>query len=442
MVSPSPQAPTEQMPEALVIHRVVEPPQARRQRLFTGGALVVVGALATVLFGLLSKPGFDAAFRLSSRSDLFPVPDVVVPARPSAILLGLVIAALGCWQLFRGFSRRGTKWVALATVVGFVLAFLCWAATGEPDSKLDLLSLMQQSIFLGTPLLLGAMAGVLCERSGVINIAIEGQMLTGAFLGALAASMAHNLGVGVLAAVFGGGVMGALLAVFSIRYLVNQIVVGVVLNVLALGLTGFAYDTFMKNDAAKYNEPGFFSQIKLPLLGDIPVLGPLLFQANAIVYATYVLLIVLQIALFRTRWGLRTRAVGEHPKAADTVGINVLLVRYRNVILGGMVAGLAGAYLTIGTVGAFGKDISSGKGFIALAALIFGRWSPVGALGAALLFGFAEALQTVLSYTATPVPIPSSFLAMLPYLATLFAVAGVVGRVQAPAADGQPYTKD
>ncbi|MQA02786.1 MAG: ABC transporter permease [Streptosporangiales bacterium] len=442
MTTPS-QAPAEQVPEeALIVHRVVEPPSARRQRLVTGAVLVVVGALVTALFGVSSESGFDAAFRLSSRTDLFQVPDLVLPARPTAILLGVVIIALGGWQLVRGFPKRATKWVALAAVFGFVLSFLCWAATGDPDARLDLLSLLQQSIFLGTPLLLGAMAGVLCERSGVINIAIEGQMLTGAFLGALVASMAQNLGAGVLAAVFGGGLMGALLAVFSIRYLVNQIVVGVVLNVLALGLTGFAYDTFMKNQAAKYNEPGFFGQIKIPLLGDLPLLGPLLFQANVIVYATYVLLVVLQLALFRTRWGLRTRAVGEHPKAADTVGINVLFVRYRNVILGGMVAGLAGAYLTIGTVGAFSKDISSGKGFIALAALIFGRWSPVGALGAALLFGFADGLQTVLSYTQTPVPIPSSFLAMLPYIATLLAVAGLVGRVQAPAADGQPYTKD
>src|SRR5690606_16751555 len=169
---------------------------------------------------------------------------------------------------------------------------------------------------------------------------------------------------------------------------------------------GFAYDQFMKNQADKYNSPAFFGQVKFPVLGDIPIVGPLLFDANILVYATYVLIVVLHIGLYRTRWGLRTRAVGEHPKAADTMGVNVLRVRYRNVILGGLVAGLAGAYLTIGTVGAFSKDISSGKGFIALAAVIFGRWSPLGALSAALLFGFADALQTVLSYTDTPVPIP------------------------------------
>lgn len=307
---------------------------------------------------------------------------------------------------------------------------------------MPLVAIAEGTLFLSLPLVLGALAGILCERSGVINIAIEGQFLAGAFAGAMIGTLAASLWIGLIGAALAGMLIAFLLAVFAIRYLVNQIVLGVVLNVLALGLTGFAYDQFMKNDAERYNSPGFFGQVKIPVLGDIPVIGPLLFDANVIVYATYVLVVVLHLALFRTRWGLRTRAVGEHPKAADTMGVHVLRVRFRNVVLGGMVAGLAGAYLTIGTVGAFSKDISSGKGFIALAAVIFGRWSPVGALSAALLFGFADALQTVLSYTQTPVPIPSSFLAMLPYIATLLAVAGLVGRASPPAADGVPYTKD
>jgi ABC-type uncharacterized transport system permease subunit len=228
---------------------------------------------------------------------------------------------------------------------------------------------------------------------------------------------------------------------FAIKYQVNQVVLGVVINVFALGVTGFGYDALMQTNAPSYNDPGFLSPVKIPLLGDIPVVGPVLFDANIIVYLTYLLIVVIDVALFRTRWGLRSRAVGEHPKAADTVGIKVLRTRYRNVILGGMVAGLGGAYLTIGAVGSFTKNISSGKGFIALAAVIFGRWSPRGAIGAALLFGFADGLQTLLSVVGTPVKIPSAFLSMLPYLATLFAVAGLVGRVQAPAADGEPYVK-
>jgi len=202
------------------------------------------------------------------------------------------------------------------------------------------------------------------------------------------------------------------------------------------------YDALMQPNADALNNPRIFDPISVPLLSKIPILGPLLFEANIIVYLMYVLIIVVDVALFRTRWGLRTRAVGEHPKAADTVGIKVLAMRYRNVVMGGAVAGLAGAYLTLGSVGAFSKNISSGKGFIALAAVIFGRWSPRGAIAAALLFGFSDALATVLSFTQTPVTIPSNFLVMLPYLATLFAVAGLVGRVQAPAADGEPYVKE
>lgn len=235
--------------------------------------------------------------------------------------------------------------------------------------------------------------------------------------------------------------MGALLAVFAIKYVVNQVVLGVVINAFALGITGFGYDALMQSDPSAYNEPGFFAPIRIPVLADIPVIGQLFFNVNIIVYMTYILIIVIDVALFRTRWGLRTRAVGEHPKAADTVGIKVLRTRYRNVIMGGVVAGLGGAFLTIGAIGGFTKDISSGKGFIALAAVIFGKWSPRGAIGAALLFGFADALQSLLSVAGTPVPIPSNFLLMLPYLATLFAVAGLVGRVQAPAADGEPYVK-
>lgn len=440
--TPSQTLPAEVPEEDLVIHRHVAPPLSRRQRLVVGMSLVCVGLFVALAFGVAAPHDYTVAFKLGSSGTWVDIPDIVLPARISAIVLGFVVVVLGGWHLTRGFARKRIKWVATVAIVCFILGFLCWASTGKAGSEIDLLGLMQQAIFLAVPLILGALAGIMCERSGIINVAIEGQMLAGAFLGALTASLAHNLGVGVLFALVAGGLMGALLAVFSIRYLVNQVVVGVVLNVFALGLTGFAYDMFMKDNADKYNDPGFFGSVQIPVLGDIPVIGPLLFDANVIVYATYVLIVVVQVALFRTRWGLRTRAVGEHPKAADTVGINVLRLRYRNVILGGLISGLAGAYFTIGTVGTFSKNITSGKGFIALAAVIFGRWSPLGALGAALLFGFADALQTVLSYTETPVPIPSSFLAMLPYLATIFAVAGLVGRARGPAADGEPYTKE
>jgi simple sugar transport system permease protein len=425
----------------VIVHEVVERPVSTRRRIITGAVLVAAGLLCALGFGLGSRAGFDATFRLSAVEQYVAVPDVALPARITCLVLGFVVVALGAYQLVRGFSRSQLRWVVTVTIVCFVLAFMCWSMTGRKGTEIDMLGLLSNTIFLAIPLILGALAGVVCERSGVINIAIEGQMIAGAWAGALFASVTHNLYIGVLAALIAGAAMGWLLAVFAIRYLVNQVVLGVVLNVFALGLTGFIYDAVMQPNTLTLNSPDVFQPIAIPVLSKIPIIGPLLFDQTVIVYATYVLIVVVDVALFRTRWGLRTRAVGEHPKAADTVGINVLWVRYRNVMLGGAIAGLAGAALTIGAIGAFTKDISSGKGFIALAAVIFGRWSPRGATAAALLFAFADALQTVLSFINPPFPIPSYFLAMLPYLATIFAVAGLVGRVRAPAADGEPYVK-
>jgi general nucleoside transport system permease protein len=418
---------------------VVELPVSRRHRNVTGSVLVVLGLLTALALGLGSKAGVDAKFNIASATDYVKIPTISLPARAVAVAIGLLIVVLGVIQIARGFSRRAMAWVIAVTIVGVVFAFLCWASTGQGNA-IDLLSLFQQTVILAVPLILGAMAGILGERSGVVNVAIEGQMLTGAFAGALVATLAKNDGVGIVGAMVAGGLIGALLAVFAIKYLVNQVILGVVLNLLALGLTGFVYDALMAPHQEQYNNSPPMNAIAIPVLSKLPLVGSLLFDQNIIVYMMYAIVIVIEIALFRTRWGLRTRAVGEHPLAADTVGVKVRRTRYRNVILGGLVAGLAGAFLTVGQDVTFTKNITSGKGFIALAAVIFGRWSPRGAVGAALLFGFCDALQTVLSFIGTPVTIPSSLLAMLPYLATIFAVAGLVGRVRAPAADGVPYT--
>jgi general nucleoside transport system permease protein len=425
--------------ELLERQSVVELPSARRDRIVSGWALIVLGVLTGLLFGLGTKAGVPASFKVSSPTDYFTIPTITVPARPVALVIAGVIVVLGIVELVRGFSRRAMRWVTAFALVGLVVAFLAWATTGQRIT-LDVLSLLNQTLLLSVPLILGAMAGVLGERSGVVNVAIEGQLLAGAFAGALVGTLAKNDVIGITGAIVAGGLIGALLAVFAIKYLVNQVVLGVVLNLLVLGLTGFLYDALMAPQASTYNSPPTLNNFQIPVLGKIPVVGQVLFDQNIIIYLMYVIVIAIDVWLFRTRWGLRTRAVGEHPQAAETVGVKVRRTRYRNVILGGLVAGLGGAYFTIGTNVTFAKDMTSGLGFIALAALIVGRWKPLGALGAALLFGFASSLANVLSFIQPPVQINSAFVAMLPYAVTIFAVAGFVGRVRAPAADGVPYT--
>lgn len=398
------------------------------------GLLALVGVLA---FGVFAEDGLTSTFQMSLRSDAVQLPPLEVPSRAVALVLSLLCAGLAAWSfVLVSRGRRPGIWLGALFGTAFVLAFLSWAIAGK---SISFVGLLQGALLLAVPIVFGALAGVLCERAGVINIAIEGQLLAGAFLSAVVASLTGNVYVGLLAAPVAGLLVGALLAVFAIRYLVDQIIVGVVLNVLVIGLTSFLYSQLLAPQADRWNTPGRFSSFKVPLLGDIPVIGPVLFDQTVIVYLMYVVVIAVHVALFKTRWGLRVRAVGEHPTAADTVGINVNRLRFRNVLLGGAVAGIGGAFFTLGSVGAFGQEMTAGKGFIALAAMIFGRWSPLGALGAALLFGFADNLQSVLSIVGTP--IPSQFMLMAPYLATIFAVAGLVGRVRPPAADGQPYVK-
>lgn len=405
----------------------------RRSRVM--GIVFIVAALAmTWWFGLGSEGGVSSSFGLNGGDQAVELPALTLPSRSSALLLAGVCAFLGAVQLTRGFGKR-TYLVLGAVAACFVFAFLIWAAR---DSSLNLLGMIQSTLLRAVPITLGALAGVLCERSGVINIAIEGMMLTAAFVGSLAGSAAGSLWAGLLIGIASGALLGAVLAVLSIRYRVDQIIGGTVLNIFALGITSYLSARIFSS-YQELNSPGRFPVIEIPLLAKIPIVGPLLFSNNIFVYLMFILIVGIHLALFRTRWGLRTRSVGEHPKAADTVGINVLRVRYRNVILGGAVAGLAGAYFTLGSVGRFDENMTAGRGFIALAALIFGRWNPIGAFGAALVFGFADSLQTKLAILK--VPIASEFLLMAPYLVTILVVAGVVGRARPPAADGRPYIK-
>lgn len=300
-----------------------------------------------------------------------------------------------------------------------------------------IVGLFALTLVKATPLTLGALSGIFCERCGVVNIAIEGMMLTAAFTGFTVAFLTGSNLVGIIVALLTGGLLALLHAVLSIRFEMDQIISGTVINLLAIGITGY----FNRVLFYGRNVPGVevLPLVEIPLLSQIPFLGPVLFIHQPIAYTMVILVFVVHVILFYTPWGLRMRAVGEHPRAADTLGINVYRVRYINVVVGGMIAGLAGAFLTLEAVGTFEKLMSNGRGFIALAAMIFGKWTPFGAFAAALLFGFSEALGVRLQIEN--IGVPYQFLSMLPYLLTIIVLAGVVGRATPPAAVGKPYRK-
>lgn len=403
-----------------------------------GVLFLAAAVLIVVLFGLGAQPGVSTTFQLNQVggvSAAWKLPNLVIPSRNTAMLLAAACAFLGGIQLTRGFGKR-TNLVLGVVVFLFVVAFLTWAAR---DNSLNLLGMLQSTLLSSVPITFGALSGVLCERSGVINIAIEGMLLSAAFTGSIVGSATHNLWIGMLGGALIGGMLAAFLALLSIRYLVNQIIAGTVINIFAVGITGFLAARVLEQ-YQNLNDPGRFQPWSIPVLSKIPILGPTLFDENVFIYIMFILIAALQLGLFSSRWGLRVRSVGEHPRAADTVGIRVLFTRYRNVIMGGIVAGIGGAYFTLGSLGRFDQEMTAGRGFIGLAAMIFGRWNPVGAFLAALLFGFADSLQTKLSILQ--VPIPSEFLLMMPYIVTIFVVAGVVKKARPPAADGQPYIKE
>jgi simple sugar transport system permease protein len=318
--------------------------------------------------------------------------------------------------------NRVMFWLITAVIIAIVIFYQLNALV----TTAVLASTLRQS----TPLVLGALCGLLGERSGVINIGIEGQMLMAAFMGFMVNAWTGNLLVAALAGVLTGALLGGLLAFMSVTLKMDQIIGGTVINILAFGLTGYFYQ-------AGITTAGKLQPISLGPLADIPLIGPVLFNNPPMTYLTLVLVVVVHYVLFYTRWGLRTRAVGEHPSAADTVGINVYFMRYANVIMGGAIAGLAGAYLTLEAVGSFERGMTNGRGFVALAVMIFGKWTPFGAWGAALLFGLATAMQTQLQFF--DIQVPHQFVGMLPYLLTIVVLAGFVGRARPPAASGQPY---
>lgn len=397
-----------------------------------GVFLVIIAVVMFFAFGIEVPAGTRATFVLTAPPAV-KVSPLTMPVRTTSIVLALCCAAIGLVLVLRQRSR-GTYGIFTLGIVVFLWSFLTWAARG---GTLNFVEMLAGTLISTTPLVYGSLSGIMCERSGVINIAIEGQFLAGAFLAAMIGSWTGDLWLGMLSGAIAGGIFGALLAFLALRYGADQIIVGVVIVAFCTGLTNFLTTQVLTPYQTTLNSPATFSPIALPLLSKIPVLGPVLFDQNVFIYLAAGLVVVVNVALFRTRWGLHVRAVGEHPRAAATVGIHVLRVRYGNVILGGVIAGLGGAFFTIGSVGEFSPEMTAGLGYVALAAMIFGRWRPFGALGSALLFGFAVSLQSFLA--VLNVGIPSPFLSAAPYIITIAVVSGLVGRVRPPAADGKPY---
>ena len=362
--------------------------------------------------------------------------DWVIPSRLTLIILTVLTLLIGAFQLIKGFGRATNGMVGL-TGLFLIFGFLTWQASGQ---SLNLSGMLSSAVLLAVPITLGAFSGVLSERAGVINIAIEGMMLMGAMVGGLVASLTRNGWIGLLGAVFSTLILALVHAFLSIKYQINQVVSGTVINIFSAGMTAFISQKFLQRNQALLNTPPLFPRIPIPLLSRIPILGPIFFNTNLFVYIMFVLLIIIQVALFSTRWGLRLRSVGEHPKAADTLGIKVIPTRYMAVLLSGVVAGIAGAFYTLGSVGRFDEGITAGKGFIGLAAMLFGNWTPIGSLGAGFLFGFADSLSSKLVLLGSV--IPPQFMGMAPYLITMIVLAGFIGKAQAPAADGEPYEKE
>lgn len=398
--------------------------------------LAAVVVLLAALFGLAPRDG-TSSFRLGDPSQALALPDVGVPTGATSWLVWAVLVVLALAAFWLAWSyRRQPLWLTIAFSVLGVFAFLVWAGA---DGLVPVPSLLFGAVSLSVPLVFGALGGVIGERVGVVNVAIEGQLLLGAFSAALLSSITGNPFVGLIGAMIGGVLVSLVLAAFAIKYLVDQVIVGVVLNVLVTGLTGFLYGALLAPNEQQLNRPERFTRIQIPGLSEIPVIGPVLFNQTFIVYLMFLTVALVAWGLYRTRWGLRLRAVGEHPQAADTVGIKVNASRFWNVSLAGAIAGIGGAYFTLVSVPQFGKDMTAGLGFIALAAVIFGRWDPIRATLAALLFGFATNLQNLLTVLKTP--IPSEFMLMLPYVVTILAVAGFAGQIRGPAAAGKPYIK-
>lgn len=412
--------------------------RALRAARIRGVAFVILGALALYF----ARANFDVPAKFSvwihEQGGESAVLQTTVGVLWIVAAIGSAIVAVQ--QLARGAAFNWRRWL-LVLIAPWIAALLGDLLAGKPAI---LTNVIGGSFEQATPIAMAAMAGILSERSGMFNIALEGKMLIGAFTASVVSSLVNIATgnvllatlAGVAAAMAAGGLTGLLLAWLGIRHRVNQIIAGTVINIGAVGITNFIFLRLLQHNT-QYNAPPSVQPFKLPFLSDLPVLGPILFSAKPYVYVGYILVVVLTYMIYRTRWGLRLRASGEKPAAAGTVGINVLAIRYRAVIYAGLISGLAGSYLSLATSGSFQMQMTAGKGFIGLAAMIFGAWHPIGAFLAALVFGFADTTQSLLNVLG--VGVAPQLLASVPYVVTIVVVAGVVGRVRGPASAGQPY---
>jgi len=400
------------------------------------GAVVAALLMLVVAINVEAGAVSSLAIPQPGRPANQPLVLIPLPTFPTVLVLQGILLALGLYIA----ARMPQGWVApylSAVIAALFLTILLWAVAG---TRVDIVDVLARVVRLSTPITLGALAGLVCERSGVINIGIEGTMLFAACIGYIAAFLSNNTWVGVLAAIGCGSLVSALHALLTVTFKTDQVISGTVINLLAVGTTGFLRGNFVVPlEQASDTAAGQLRALPIPLLWQIPVLGPVLFNHGPITYLMLILVFVLNVLLFRTVWGLRTRAVGELPMAADTVGIDVNRMRFRNVVLAGMLAGLAGAWISLEATFRFDDVMTNGRGFIALAAMIFGKWTPLGAFGGALLFSSADALQ--IKIQGFDFGLPRQFLQMLPYLVTLVVLAGVIGRARPPAAVGKPYEK-
>ena len=408
---------------------------------------VIFGILGLFLVGYVA-PNLD---QMDKGLTLEPPPDPVKlvvdpPITTTAIGVVFILIAVATF-LERRSPRLASGGLVLGTVL-FIPLVLVLALALSTSADTNVMQLLVESLRLGTPIALGAMAGLWCERAGVVNIGIEGMMLGSACTGFLTYAVVGDgnttsalwLGIGV--AVLTGGLLALLHAVLSVSFRVDQIISGVVINLLALGLTGFLRSEVLVDTGVSSGVPT--DTIALPLLSELPIVGDQLFTAKPIFFTTLLIVVGTALVLSRTAFGLRVRSVGEHPHAAETLGIDPIRVRYRAVVIGGLIAGLGGAWFSMESQGGFQDNMTNGAGFIALAALIFGRWQPGTAFAGAMLFGFTRALGSrlqILDVTIGDFSIPSEFLQSLPYVVTIIVVAGAIGRAVAPAADGIPYER-